>query len=221
VKYRKLKIKKELLLSDPYQKLAGVYDRFVEPANRGVRRYVFRLFPPESGKRVLEVGCGTGTNLMFYRQKENVLCGLDLSPAMLKQAKAKLEDVAFLQQGDALHMPYRDETFDVVLAMLTLHEMPLEIRDGVIAEMVRVTKKGGRLLLTDYRSGNLRFPRGWLYRLVILFFEIAAGRAHFKNYRTFLRRKGLPELLRKHPLTLEREKIIAAGNLHILALKKE
>ncbi len=208
-------------MSDPYQKLAGVYDRFVEPANRGVRRYVFRLFPPESGKRVLEVGCGTGTNLMFYRQKGNVLCGLDLSPAMLKQAKAKLEDAAFLQQGDALHMPYRDETFDVVLAMLTLHEMPLEIRDGVIAEMVRVTKKGGRLLLTDYRSGNLRFPRGWLYRLVILFFEIAAGRAHFKNYRTFLRRKGLPELLRKQPVTLEREKIIAAGNLHILALKKE
>jgi demethylmenaquinone methyltransferase/2-methoxy-6-polyprenyl-1,4-benzoquinol methylase len=207
-------------MSDPYQKLAGVYDRFVEPVNRGVRRYVFRLFPPESGKRVLEVGCGTGTNLMFYRQKENVLCGLDLSPAMLKQARAKLENTAFLQQGDALHMPYRDGTFDVVLAMLTLHEMPERIREGVMAEMVRVTKKGGRLLVTDYRAGHLRFPRGWLYRLIILFFEIAAGREHFRNYRSFLRHKGLPELLRKQPVRIEREKIIAAGNLHILALRK-
>jgi len=134
-------------MSDPYQKLAGVYDRFVEPVNRGVRRYVFRLFPPESGKRVLEVGCGTGTNLMFYRQKENVLCGLDLSPAMLKQARAKLENTAFLQQGDALHMPYRDGTFDVVLAMLTLHEMPEPFGRELWPKWSGLPKKAGVCLL--------------------------------------------------------------------------
>ena len=70
--------------------------------------------------------------------------------------------------------------------MLTLHEMPGHIRLPVIAEMVRVMKQDGLILFVDFHPGPIRFPKGWLYKIIILFFEITAGREHFRNYRDFI-----------------------------------
>ncbi len=205
---------------DPYRSLANIYDRFVEPFNNGVRSLVFRMFPPKKALRILEVGCGTGTNLRFYEQAGCNIFGIDLSPAMLMKARQKLDHKTHLQVADASQMPFTDGTFDIVMAMLTLHEMPYEIRPPVMREMVRVVKQGGQIILVDYHPGPILFPQGWLYKLIILFFEIAAGRRHFKNYKNFLKTKSLASLLKDKNLSIQKERIIGAGNLIILAVKK-
>jgi len=207
---------------DPYKKLAQYYDRFVEPVNHTLRKIVLKIQPPEKGMQLLEVGCGTGTNLQLFQQNGCIVSGIDLSQAMLEQARNKLGDKADLRLVDAAQMPFDDKHFDVVLAMLTLHEMPGEIRSNVIKEMQRVLKSKGRIVIIDFHPGPLQIPKGWFYKIVILFFEMAAGREHFKNYRHFIAHKGLRPLLETKQVVIEKEKIIGGGNiaLYLVARKK-
>jgi demethylmenaquinone methyltransferase/2-methoxy-6-polyprenyl-1,4-benzoquinol methylase len=163
--------------------------------------------------KVLEVGCGTGTNLILYEKAGCDVFGIDLSPAMLDVARGKLGQGADLRVGDAAEMPYADGSFDLVSAFLTLHEMSPAIRTAVMAEMVRVMRRKGRILLVDYHPGPVRFPKGWLFKSLIVFLEISAGREHFRNYRDFLARQGLPGLVSAHGLSVKTEKVLSAGNM--------
>lgn len=182
---------------------------------------MLKMLKPQPGTQVLEIGCGTGTNLELLHQNGYEVSGVDLSAGMLEQAKIKLADKADLRQADAAAMPFDNNSFDVVLAMLTLHEMPGEIRSSVLKEMIRVVKPGGQLFFVDYHPGPLQFPKGWFYKAMILFFEILAGREHFRNYRHFIAHKGLPPLLQSTHLSVEKEKIISGGNIALYGLKSE
>jgi demethylmenaquinone methyltransferase/2-methoxy-6-polyprenyl-1,4-benzoquinol methylase len=177
------------------------------------------MYPPKPGMKVLEVGCGTGSNLMLYRQGGCSVYGIDLSPSMLEVAYTKLGEGADLQLGNASSMPYQKDFFDLVIAMFLLHDMPSEIRPAVIREMIRVTKQEGRILIIDFHPDLIRFPKGWLYKAVILFIERVAGREHFSNYRDFLSRKGLPGLIEAQSLIVDRQKIVSGGNIAIFLVK--
>jgi len=203
---------------DPYKKIAKTYDRYVEPSIAVIRQIGMKMYTPRVGVHVLDVGCGTGTNLMLYHEAGCNVFGIDLSPTMVEVAKNKLGDRAEIRLGDASKMPYSDDSFDLVTSCFTLHEMPSQIRPVVISEMVRVVKHGGRILLIDYHLGPIRFPRGWMYKAIILFFEIMAGREHFGNYRDFLSRNCLPELISTINLRVSNEKIVGGGNVALFLL---
>ncbi len=205
---------------DPYKKIARGYDRAVEPFVRSLRQYGLKTAPAREGMRVLEVGCGTGTNLEMYRRLGCEVYGIDLSATMLGAAQSKLGEEATLILGDASDMPFDDDFFDLAIAMLTLHEMPEKMRHPVLREMKRVIKKQGRILMIDYHPGPLHFPAGWMNRLVIWFFETAAGWEHFKNFRNFIRRKGLPPLVSQNELTVKKKRILGGGNLAVILAGK-
>ena len=208
------------MTKDPYKRIASLYDGAVEPFNKGIRKYAFKVADVHPGIDVLEVGCGTGANLELFLKHGCSIHGIDLSSSMLKIAENKFADKAKLVLGDAAEMKeYADQTFDLVIAMLTLHEMPQSIRMKVLNEMRRVMKNSGRILLVDYHSGPLRLPMGWLYKAIILFFEIAAGREHYKNYRNFIKNGALPPLIDALGLVVDKKKIISKGNFAIYLLK--
>jgi ubiquinone/menaquinone biosynthesis C-methylase UbiE len=192
-----------------------MYDAAVEPFNAALRTYVLKVARPAQGMKVLEVGCGTGTNLALFADAGCEVAGVDLSPSMLEIAKKKLGDRADLRLGDASAMSFDDGEFDLVLGFLTLHEMPAEVRGPVVTEMARVAGAEGRILFVDFHHGPYRFPKGWLYRSIIVPIEIGAGLEHFKNHRDFLRRKGLPGLIQKNDLTVEKEKMLGGGTMMI------
>jgi ubiquinone/menaquinone biosynthesis C-methylase UbiE len=204
--------------NDPYHKSARSYDKFIEPFNTIVRQIGLRMYPPREGMRVLDVGCGTGTNLSLYHPAGCEVFGIDLSPAMVEMARQKLGDRAEIHLGNASQMPYEDNLYDLVTTMMTLHEMSDQIRFTVMSEMVRVVKSNGHILVTDFHPGPIRFPKGWMYKSIALFFEIAAGREHFKNYRQFLTNGGLPGLIKGSRLNVENKKIVSGGNLGIFLL---
>ena len=189
-------------MTDPYRKIARFYDAIVEPFNASLRRYVAKVAGPKEGMRVLEAGCEVS--------------GVDLSPSMMGLARQKLGDRADLRLCDAADLPFRDNSFDLVLSFLTLHEMPPAVRAPVMNEIVRVTRADGRALFIDYYPGRFSFPKGWFYRAVILAIEFGAGWEHFQNHRDFLSRNGLPKLLDAHSLTVTKEKILAGGNIHVV-----
>jgi len=207
------------MVNDPYRGYASKYDTFVEPFNSVIRQIAIKSFPVKAGMKVLDVGCGTGTNLVLYHQAGCLVHGIDLSPSMLEVARNKLGGNADLRVGDASEMPYQDKFFDLVTSMLTLHEMPYMIRPQVMKEMVRVMSREGRILLTDYHPGPIRFPKGWMFKAIILFFEMVAGYDHFKNYRDFLKRKGLLGLVDASKLVLEKKKIVSGGNIALFFMR--
>jgi ubiquinone/menaquinone biosynthesis C-methylase UbiE len=206
---------------DPYRSLARWYDRLFEPINKGLRVLGLRLFLPKEGMSILDVGCGTGQHLELYRRYRCAMYGIDPSPAMLEIAKNRLGDCAKLHLGDASNMPYEDGSFDLVLAMLALHEMSAGTRSSVIREMKRVLKDGGRILLIDFHPGPLKPLQGWYTKLIITLSEIAAGREHFRNYRHFMRIKGIPTLIAEHGLLVDKSRIVSGGALAEFLLKEE
>ncbi len=199
--------------ADPYAKSAKKYDIFVERFAAYLRQIGMQVYPPREGMLVLDVGCGTGTNLNLYQKAGCRVFGIDASPAMLEEAKNKLGNQAELRLGSASEMCYPGEFFDLVIGMLTLHEMRREIRSQVMNEMVRVLKRDGRILLIDYHHGSIRFPKGWMYKALIYFIEIAAGREHFRNFRDFLANNGIPGLVKSLKLTVKKVEIVGEGNL--------
>lgn len=204
---------------DPYRNIAGIYDRFFEPINRVVRQIALKMYTPKKGMRILDVGCGTGLNLELYRQAGCETWGIDLSPSMLDVARDRLGRQANLYAGDATDMPYTDRFFDLVVAMLTIHEMSKEIRQEVLCEMVRVVKPGGHLIITDFHPGPFSFPKGWMKKSLILLFELAAGRDHFLNYRAFLAGGGVPGVVAGDEMALERQKVVGGGNIGLFLIR--
>lgn len=198
-------------MKDPYRNYAGIYDRLFDSMNKGLKLVGIRMFRPSKEMSILDVGCGTGSHLELYKRYKCDLYGLDLSPSMLGIARERLGDSAQLDLGNATAMPYEDDKFDLIISMLSLHEMSPEIRVAVLDEAKRVLKNDGHILLIDFHPGPYQPLQGWISKIVIFFSELAAGREHFKNYRQFIATKGLSMLLSQHQMNVEKQSILAGG----------
>ena len=199
------------MIKDPYRNYAGIYDRLFDSMNKGLKLVGIRMFRPSKGMNVLDVGCGTGSHLELYQRFKCNLYGIDLSPSMLDIARERLGDSAQLDLGNATEMPYDDDKFDLVISMLSLHEMSPKTRSVVLDEIKRVLKADGRLLLVDFHPGPYEPLKGWVSKTIIFFSELAAGREHFKNYRQSMATGGLATLLSQHQMETEKQSILAGG----------
>jgi ubiquinone/menaquinone biosynthesis C-methylase UbiE len=206
-------------MKDPYRLTARWYDPIFEPINEGLRLLGLRMFRPKKGMSILDVGCGTGVLLEFYRRYNCHLYGIDTSPAMLAIAEKRLGAGAELHRGSAAEMPYPDHSFDLVTSMMVLHEIKRPIQLAILDEIKRVLKPAGRLLLVDYNPGPVEFFDGWRSKGIILISEIAGGREHFKNYRRFMSTGGLQSLMDSAELTVIKQKVVAGGPIKLMLVK--
>lgn len=107
-----------------------------------------------AGHRVLDVGCGTGNLLRTTgkRHPDVELTGLDPDPKALARArrKARRAGVAVrLDRGFAQDLPYPDGSFDRVFSSLMLHHLDTGSKDALLAEVRRVLRPDGLLVLAD------------------------------------------------------------------------
>jgi ubiquinone/menaquinone biosynthesis C-methylase UbiE len=203
---------------DAYGRIARFYDRVLEPLDAPLRPIAMKLYPVDSSMTVLDVGCGTGSHLEIYVNAGAECHGVDLSPAMLEQATNRLGDRADLRLGDATALPYGADSFDLAVASLFLHELDTAMHTDALVEMARVVRPDGRIMVIDYYSGKRRL-RGHVMRAVSAIPERIAGRDHYRNWRRYLRSGGIPTMAPKAALTVEREKIVAGGNLALWLLR--
>ena len=205
---------------DPYAWSAKLYDFVVEPFAKKLRTIGDELFFPDPGMTVLDIGCGTGTHLEIYQKAGCQVFGIDLSPAMVEICRKKLDGSGEIHLGDASRLPFADEAFDFVISSITIHEMPAEVRTAVMKEARRVLKRSGRYLIIDYHVGETAFPRIIFHRTVTVFFEILAGRDHYKNYREFMRNGGLQTYIDECGYLIDSKKTIDAGEMVFYLLRK-
>ncbi|TMA82079.1 MAG: class I SAM-dependent methyltransferase [Deltaproteobacteria bacterium] len=157
---------------------AELYDLTVELLFAGTADVMRRqVIPPvsrvvgdgaRSDVRLLDVACGTGRTLaQIARAHPRLrLYGLDLSPYYLQVARRVLADVpdVSLVADNAERLPFRSGYFDVVTSVFLFHELPRPARRAVLAEMHRVLRPGGLLVIEDSaqlgESGELAFFLG-------------------------------------------------------------
>ena len=99
------------------------------------------------GLRILEVGSGAGTATQSVARafpQAKITC-LDLSYPYTRHARKQLRDFERVEcvQGDAANLEFGDECFDAVFSVFLYHELPLPVREQVLAESMRVLKPGG------------------------------------------------------------------------------
>lgn len=111
-------------------------------------------FPPRGA--VLEVGCGEGGNLVnlgaVVRSDARLVVGMDLFERKVAFGQRQVATARFVC-GDALALPFKDESFDAVLCRDLLHH--LEDRGPAIAELRRICKPGGDLWILEPNGRNL------------------------------------------------------------------
>jgi len=109
-----------------YNRISGVYDGIAGIFERKYTEVALWRLAVQEGERVLEIGSGTGRSLLTIARSVGSggqAYGIDISPGMLKVTQRKLEksrlaDRVELHCGDALSLPYRDNTLDAVLMSL-------------------------------------------------------------------------------------------------------
>jgi ubiquinone/menaquinone biosynthesis C-methylase UbiE len=106
-----------------YDRIAGIYDVVAGSSERPWRRRALALLALAPGERVLEIGCGTGEALLELAGVTEQAVGLDLSPGMLRQARARLdarEARAHLVQADAHRLPFKQHSHDALFMSFVL-----------------------------------------------------------------------------------------------------
>ena len=181
------------------------YSILVDPLLRKLRAYLVNFSEIKKGDKVLDVCCGTGKQVFAYGEKDVIAVGTDIRKEIIEVAQAQkekrgLKNVSFVAV-DAQKLPFESNSFDFASVCLGLHEMGPESRDNVISEMKRVVKKNGYLILVDFKSPLPKTILSFFLRII----ERLAGKDNFKYFENYLARGGLPELLKKNNLEIEKE----------------
>jgi ubiquinone/menaquinone biosynthesis C-methylase UbiE len=129
---------------------------------RELRHRTLTLARLQPGETVLDVGCGTGTLAIEVKLRVGSagrVCGIDPGEEQIARARAKAArrhvPVDF-QVGVIEQLAFGDQTFDVVLSTLMMHHLPVSLKRQGLAEIARVLKVGGRLVIADFKRKQER-----------------------------------------------------------------
>jgi ubiquinone/menaquinone biosynthesis C-methylase UbiE len=126
-------------------RMAALQDERAAELARRVRDFVL----PRGDERTLDAGTGAGALAFALAPLVREVVGVDRVPELLALARERataLENVEFVE-ADAAHLPFEDGSFDLAATLRTLHHVPRP--ELIVAELARVTRTGGRVLVID------------------------------------------------------------------------
>jgi ubiquinone/menaquinone biosynthesis C-methylase UbiE len=189
------------------------YGNLIDPLFRDVRRFTPDFTGMKAGDKVIDVCCGTGAQVLEYGRCGIEAVGIDHDPNMIRVAVKnkntnKLPNISF-QLANAAVLPFTDGYFDYASITLALHDKEQPLQQKIVAEMKRVVKRGGSLVLIDY---NVPLPRHiWAVSARVI--EFAVGGSHYRAFQEYLAHDGTREILKKQGLREESRVYLKSGLL--------
>ena len=178
-----------------WDKVSGLYDLFEDVYNGQVYRGTGKVVADEieSGDEVLECACGTGAISIYIAPGCRHLISTDFSTGMLRQTAKKLKGFSNvdIKRADMTKLKCKDERFDKVVAGNVIHL--LEDPHAAIKEMMRVCRKGGKVIIPTY----INIYNGKPSKLVKLFEKAGANfkrQFDLDSYKAFFKDAGYEDV---------------------------
>jgi ubiquinone/menaquinone biosynthesis C-methylase UbiE len=137
------------LVAEGYDRITRRYLAMVKSMDPAVRQKYLAIVDSTltAGARVLELGCGAGVPITEHLARQYRVIGLDLSPGQLDLARRCVAAAAFVR-GDMATLSFASASFDAVVAFYAIIHVPRDEHGQVLAEVFRVLRPGGLLVLT-------------------------------------------------------------------------
>lgn len=129
-----------------YDLYADSYEKDYEYLNSFENDAVLKALGNLKGKKVLDVGCGTGRLIRFMIESGAEVSGVDISEGMLKIARKNFPEIEFFKT-EVENLPFEDNSFDLVVAVFVI--VHLKDLNGFFSEVYRILKDGGIFILTN------------------------------------------------------------------------
>ncbi len=193
-----------------------IYDALVAPKLDGLFRRALELIEP--GARVIDIGCGTGRFAFLAAGKCGSVTGVDLSRRNIDRANLILSrnldpKMSFQHKSGLAALAEAGTRYDYAVLTFILHEINEEERAGLLRAAAGAADK---VIAGDYLVPKPGGAWGALATAV----EFAAGREHYRNYRSFVRNGGLRGLAGQAGLRIVREIKNEPPTSHLALLSK-
>jgi demethylmenaquinone methyltransferase / 2-methoxy-6-polyprenyl-1,4-benzoquinol methylase len=132
--------------------------------DRSWRRAVVETVDPQQGQLVLDLAAGTGVSSVALAQTGATVVPCDLSLGMLHEGRQRHPEFGFTA-GDALALPFPDDTFDAVTILFGLRNIADTV--GALTEMRRVTKPRGKIVIAEFSRPVVPLVRFGYHRVVL------------------------------------------------------
>jgi demethylmenaquinone methyltransferase / 2-methoxy-6-polyprenyl-1,4-benzoquinol methylase len=133
-----------------------------------------RAVNPQPGERILDIAAGTGTSSIALGKSGAEVIALDFSQGMVEEGRRRHPDLTFVQ-GDAMALPFGDAEFDAVTISFGLRNV--QKPEVAIAEMLRVLKPDGRIVICEFSRPPLAVLRAGYHAYLRYVMPFIAGAA--------------------------------------------
>ena len=172
-----------------WDRTAKIYDHFMKKDHKAYKQMYSLIYPVVRHKQVLELATGTGLIAKHVVRSADHIEATDASQEMIKQAKQGVKSTKlYFSVQDMFHLPYAEQSFDVVIVSNALHIVPEPER--ALAEIRRVLKEDGVLVAPTFTHADNAF----FGKVKAFFMKLAGFPLHSKwtshEYLAFLRENG-------------------------------
>lgn len=149
--------KKPHEVAEMFNRVAAKYDITNDVLALGFthswRKATNSILNPKYGELILDLAAGTGTSSKAFTKSGAKIISCDFSIGMLREGKKRYPNLNF-SAGDALSLPFQDETFDAVTISFGIRNVN-DVQKALL-EMLRVTKKGGKIVICEFSTPTIK-----------------------------------------------------------------
>lgn len=172
-----------------WDRTAKSYDHFMKKDHKAYKQMYSLIYPVVRHKQVLELATGTGLIAKHIVRSADHIEATDASQEMIEQAKQGVKSTKlYFSVQDMFHLPYADQSFDVVIVANALHIVPEP--EKALSEIRRVLKDDGVLVAPTFTHADNAF----FGKVKAFFMKLAGFPLHSKwtsaDYLSFLRENG-------------------------------
>jgi SAM-dependent methyltransferase len=193
------------------------YDSFIAPNQDRLFEQIKNLIEPNS--KVIDVGCGTGRFAFSVADKCQSVLGLDLSKRNTDRSNLKLKrnpnaKISFQRKSVSEIISEGKEYFDYAVLTYVIHEVDENERLKLLSNISSIAE---RIIIGDYLVPK---PKGF-WSLLNEIVEYAAGKDHYRNFKSYIKKDGIIGLISESRLKVLNELKNNPSTSHIIVLKKD